>query len=232
MHDKRLHANALAWAKKIMGIRLLGGKCSCGVDNPLVLNFHHASRNKEKSINKIRQKRWTLIRAELLKCVLLCSNCHMALHFDEYKNTDNRKRLLKLKLLKLKGQHKCEKCGHDKPCSLDFHHRGEKKFEISSYIFDRLDVPWEEVLMEIESCSVLCRNCHHIEHYGSFFDEIKDMVEEKIIQYEERPPAVDREEVFKLIDSGMSQTEAARELGCCKSTVCTILRKRTMFSSL
>lgn len=226
MFDKRLHANALAWAKKLMGIRLLGGKCSCGVCNPLVLDFHHVDHNKEKFINNIRHRRWASIKAELSKCIVICSNCHMELHFDECKNTDNRKRLLKLKLLKIKGQLKCEKCGYDKPCSLDFHHYGEKKFEISSYIFDRLDIPWEEVLIEIESCSILCRNCHHIEHYSAYFDKIKDIVENKISRYKERPPAVDRDTVFKLVDSGLSQVEVARKLDCCKSTICMIVSKR------
>lgn len=226
MFDKRLSTNALAWAKKVMGIRLLGGKCSCGICNPLVLDFHHVDNNKEKLINNIRDSRWTSIREELSKCIVICSNCHMSLHFDEYKNTDNRKRLLKLKLLEIKGQPRCKKCGYKNPCSLDFHHYGEKSFEISSYIFDRLDIPWEQVLIEIESCDVLCRNCHRIEHYGDFFEEIKDMVEEKISQYKERPAPVDKKKVFRLFDSGLSQIEVAREMKCCRSTICMILGTR------
>jgi len=224
--DKTLSGRALYWAKKLKAVQLLGGKCSCGIVNPLVLDFHHNSQNKEHMISRLRAYRWTNIEKELSKCVLLCSNCHSKFHFSESKNCDNRKRLLKVKLLELKGQSKCIKCGYDVPCSLDFHHPNEKKFEISSYIFDKLDIPWEEVILEIEKCSVLCKNCHRIEHYAESFYNLLPIVERKIKEYKERPAAYDKNEIYSKYDSGMAQIEIARSLGCAKSTISMIIRDR------
>lgn len=67
---------------KKKGIELLGGKCSkCGFDkNIIALEFHHKDDNKEFSISKIYNKSWNVVKNEIEKCILLCSNCHRIHH--------------------------------------------------------------------------------------------------------------------------------------------------------
>lgn len=72
------------WAKKLKAIELLGGKCECcAEDRPWVLSFHHKDPNeKEFKINDIKESPWSVIKKEVLKCKLLCQNCHHEIHFD------------------------------------------------------------------------------------------------------------------------------------------------------
>jgi len=224
--EKNIREQILRWAKKFKAIELLGGKCKCGVDNPLILEFHHDNEDKESTVSNLIKYRWSIIEKEFSKCILLCANCHMELHFSEYKNTDQRKRLLKIKLLELKGQTKCIKCGHDAPCSLDFHHFSDKKFDISDYVYYRWDMPIEEVLVEMEKCNVFCRNCHRIEHFGSSFNEILPLIKKKMETYKELQKPLDRNEVYSKYDQGMSRIEISRLLKCAKSTISMIIRDR------
>lgn len=60
-----------------------GGKCSyCGYDKCLdALQFHHLDpTEKEFHLGQGRGKKLETIKAELDKCVLLCSNCHIEEH--------------------------------------------------------------------------------------------------------------------------------------------------------
>jgi len=60
-----------------------GGKCSiCGYDkNYACLDFHHL-RDKKFLINSLTiEKRKEVIESEVIKCELLCRNCHTDLHF-------------------------------------------------------------------------------------------------------------------------------------------------------
>jgi len=58
----------------------------------------------------------------------------------------------------------CAICGYNKcPDALDFHHNGDKKFNISDAGYKNL----EEIEKEMEKCTVLCRNCHAEENYKS-----------------------------------------------------------------
>jgi hypothetical protein len=72
-------ANAKRLALKERALAFLGGKCHiCGYCKcPAALDFHHMS-GKEFSISS--KSSWKRIEAELLKCVLLCSNCHREVH--------------------------------------------------------------------------------------------------------------------------------------------------------
>jgi hypothetical protein len=69
----------------------------------------------------------------------------------------------KERLRDLKQGLTCDRCGFDKPCALEFHHRdpATKDFTISKKAWQ---VSEERLLAEIEKCDVLCSNCHRIEH--------------------------------------------------------------------
>jgi len=63
-------------------------KCEkCGENHPSTLDFHHLDPNVKElggvarmlSNNKTENE----IREEISKCIILCSNCHRKLHWDE-----------------------------------------------------------------------------------------------------------------------------------------------------
>ncbi len=59
---------------------------------------------------------------------------------------------------------KCEKCGYNR-ChdAFDFHHRDPetKRFTIGGGAYSRR---WEDIQKELDSCSLLCANCHRELH--------------------------------------------------------------------
>jgi hypothetical protein len=56
----------------------------------------------------------------------------------------------------------CERCGVSDPRVLEFDHIDpkSKSFSIARGISDILS--WENILVEIKKCQVLCANCHKI----------------------------------------------------------------------
>lgn len=58
---------------------------SCSEDRYYVLDFHHSDDNKEYNISDIVQGRHSkeTIMKEVNKCIVLCSNCHRALHHNQ-----------------------------------------------------------------------------------------------------------------------------------------------------
>jgi hypothetical protein len=68
-----------------------GGKCSiCGYDKSYcALEFHHLDKQKKEC--GIGEIKFNLDRAreEIKKCVLLCSNCHKALHHPDWDKIKN-----------------------------------------------------------------------------------------------------------------------------------------------
>lgn len=72
---------------KQMGVEYLGGKCcKCGYNDCIwALEFHHTNSNeKDFSISKYSNLSWNRIKKELNKCILVCSNCHKEIHFNEH----------------------------------------------------------------------------------------------------------------------------------------------------
>lgn len=67
---------------KMAAVKMLGGKCQrCGFSGHLAaFEFHHVSGTKEFAIGNVSNKSWPVIRKELKKCQLLCSNCHRITH--------------------------------------------------------------------------------------------------------------------------------------------------------
>jgi hypothetical protein len=71
---------------------LKGKPCvSCGMVNPILMEFHHHENNKETNVVKILQKNtWEKALVEITKCQVLCSNCHRKITSEtnnDYKNT-------------------------------------------------------------------------------------------------------------------------------------------------
>jgi len=76
--------------------------------------------------------------------------------------TMNRRRhALKLLCLEHLGGMRC-RCGFTStlPCQFDLHHldRSTKEFEISAAI--SANMPFEDIMLELDKCIVVCRNCH------------------------------------------------------------------------
>lgn len=74
-------------ALKKQAIEYKGGKCSsCGYNKCVgAMDFHHLGNSpKDFGISQAgHTKSWETLRAELDKCVLLCSNCHREIHYSE-----------------------------------------------------------------------------------------------------------------------------------------------------
>jgi hypothetical protein len=67
---------------------------------------------------------------------------------------------------------KCQRCGFDgHPSALEFHHVGEKDFNISLVA----NKSWASIVEEVKKCELICSNCHRIEHserYNADFIEM------------------------------------------------------------
>ena len=58
----------------------------CGESHPGCMDFHHRDpKTKSYNISDMIQKRFSNIKilAELVKCDVLCANCHRKLHWEE-----------------------------------------------------------------------------------------------------------------------------------------------------
>lgn len=71
--------------KKLEAIAYYGGKCKlCGYSKcPGALVFHHLSGKDESPSYIIHRWAWDKVKPELDKCILICSNCHMEIHYNE-----------------------------------------------------------------------------------------------------------------------------------------------------
>lgn len=206
------------WMRKIKAIQLIGGKCErCGKDNPMVLSFHHIDENtKVGNIGEILQgkgssTKFEIVSKEVKKCIVLCMNCHCELHtLKTYP--------LKEKLLDMKGTKKCLKCGYSNSnnlSSLDFHHIDpkEKEFKLSDkyyhYSGESFTLPIEKIILEMDKCMVLCKNCHVLEHSNcQRFEELKEVIYKRVEK--NRPKNYlekDKDEIVKMYNNGIKLEE-------------------------
>jgi len=74
---------------KKRAVEYLGGYCKkCGwTGNVAAFEFHHINGDKEFAIGSASNKSWEVIKPELDKCELLCSNCHRIEH-AKYEDED------------------------------------------------------------------------------------------------------------------------------------------------
>jgi len=207
---------ALKWAKKIKAVELLGGKCcKCGTKDYLVLEFHHKdSSEKEGEIGKlIPSRRLSEITDELNKCMVLCKNCHAEEHFKNGRGLTLKKELCDISSRELK----CEVCGYD-GTSLIFHHLGDKTFNISLALARKISgCKFEDIVNEIKKCSILCRNCHWVNHAKNL-NALKDLIMHKVAHSAEKK-TVDYALVKLLKSSGKGVCEIAKEMNLNKSTI-------------
>lgn len=215
----------LFWAKRIKLVSLLGGECSkCGDKNIFHLEFHHICSDKECNVSQLSAYRWSKILKESKKCVLVCRNCHSELHLSSNVNP------VKINLMKLSNKQSCSRCKYNK-CSaaLDFHHRDgvEKEFIISrGYRSDKMALPLDKIILEIEKCDILCRNCHQEEQVDiEKFTNLEKLIRKKVDTFKEKRKKIDRSVIFKMHRDGMGVLEISRRLNCAKSTISMALSK-------
>lgn len=229
--EKRKSSKILRYAKKIKAFELLGNKCEfCGNNDFFNLCFHHFSNDKEDCINKMKAFKWSEIKREVLKCKLLCHNCHNELHFSGKENTrfyENKKILLEWK-----GDFECVECGYNKcNSSLHFHHENEKNFGIGFLIKSKtkntLETVREKIIEEINKCSVICSNCHIKKHFDTeFFEKYKDEIYAKSKNIKDGTSKVDRDLIKKMYqDEGLKQIEISKKLKISKGTVSGIIKE-------
>ena len=69
---------------KLIAIEYKGGKCcKCGYNKCVeALEFHHLDPTQKDFgiVSKGYTRSWSKIKAELDKCILVCSNCHREIH--------------------------------------------------------------------------------------------------------------------------------------------------------
>lgn len=73
--------------KKLFAIEQFGGKCQvCGYDKCInALQFHHVDPNTKQyePTYVIMRMSWENAFKELKKCILVCSNCHAEIHYQD-----------------------------------------------------------------------------------------------------------------------------------------------------
>jgi len=233
MNRKNYNQRTLYLAKRIICINHLGGKCKmCNNDNIFHLCFHHIDSNlKEFDISDIKNVRLSKVKDELDKCILLCENCHRELHYNNSNPLDITRRNDKNIFLEYKDC-KCQECGYDKcESALTFHHRNknEKEFNIGSLSLriESISDLNNNIKNELDKCDILCANCHRIKHVDiEFFNTYKDEIYNKVENYKEVNPKLNRSMVFELHKNGLTNKKISDIMNCSKSVISDILRNR------
>ena len=226
---KQYYAKILSFSKKIKAVKYLGGSCeNCKDDKWYHLDFHHITEKDVDVSRLIQGFRWSKIKKELDKCILLCANCHQEHHFNERASSDNRQ--ISKKIYLNYKNNSCEECGYDKcQASLTFHHLDPSKKEIEFGSFNErlnsLDDLSNTIKNELDKCSLLCNNCHREKHIDfDFYNEHINLILSKSQNLQEKSPKVDVNLVIEMYKSGKRQFEIRKELGVAKSTISGILK--------
>lgn len=231
MNTKQFNAKILNTAKKLNLITKLGDCCSmCGESSPWKLEFHHDG-DKTFDINSKRDGRISVLLEEIENCICVCGNCHRKIHHN---TEDTIYKQVKIKMLEYKNTNCCSKCGYSELNSaLEFHHTNPdtKEFAMSSY---RGGTEISDTYKkELDKCVVLCVNCHREEHYDlKFYENHKDLIIEKSKNIKELQPALDKEEVRRLYESGTKPVEIAKKYNASKGTICGILKSFGLTKSM
>lgn len=110
----------------------------CGKKHPTYMDFHHNREKTDTVANIIRRHSWNRTLKKIKKCDAVCANCHRKLHktngnqkYLENIGEQRRKREIIRWYNEYKSSLKCEICGEQESCCLDFHHEGEKDMIIA-----------------------------------------------------------------------------------------------------
>ena len=84
-HQNYQAQQARGRARKARLVTMMGGACiECGYSKSMAaLVFHHL-HDKEFALTtrELANHKWSRILSEAEKCVLMCSNCHLELHWE------------------------------------------------------------------------------------------------------------------------------------------------------
>tara|TARA_R100001443_G_scaffold8555_1_gene17938 strand:- start:312 stop:719 length:408 start_codon:yes stop_codon:yes gene_type:complete len=75
--------------RKRLNAYKLEARCGCGYSkksknfSTRSLTFHHEHDNKVANISNMMNHSWKKILEEINKCIIICFNCHMAIHGKE-----------------------------------------------------------------------------------------------------------------------------------------------------
>lgn len=217
----------LTFAKKYKAYQLLGGKCKmCGDDIPWHLCLHHKT-DKIYHPHKMfaASFSWNIIEREILKCDLLCHNCHREIHMSEMLNNHHQNKKILLEAIQ---KFQCEKCGYNKCLNaLDFHHKDEtlKHFDMGRYTTDNAVGNISLLVEEMNKCDVLCVNCHKDKHFDiEKFNKYHDDIIKRSFEHKEKPK-VDIELVMRLYNECHSYKKVMEMTGCSKATICYYNKK-------
>lgn len=138
--------------RKLEIVNSLGGGCSiCKYDKNLsALEFHHVNPNEkgfELDLRKLANTNLTLIKEELKKCILVCSNCHREIH-NVGLNKENYNTFLATKKLSFSNpkfikQSQCLNCG------TNFNKIKGKKFCSNECFYKDKKYPTKEKVLEL-----------------------------------------------------------------------------------
>lgn len=153
--------------------------CSqCSETDKRILHFHHI-RDKKNTISYMIQRHYLeRIKEEVIKCIVLCANCHSKIHgipisikYLNDKNTGrtaqkrrHRARMMQ-QIYEYKEKYPCSVCGEKDVRCLVFHHTNPKEKE--NKIQKLANYSWGRIEVEIKKCIILCQNCHRKLHFIS-----------------------------------------------------------------
>ncbi len=121
--------------------------------------------NEEKDINEFPLRNQFTTRRQSY-----CKDCKAKMGKNWYENnkehhvenvmanTKNAKQTAREFVYQYLLTHPCKGCGEADPAVLEFHHVGEKSWEIGRMIAQGYSS--ESIAAEISQCIVLCANCH------------------------------------------------------------------------
>lgn len=166
-----------------------GNSLDCSYDNIILRSIQTKNRNSRESKTCSRCNKEFPMESFLFKNkstglrISECPECNKKLkrecyhrHFEKNKtkiNIRNKEfREIRNEFLRQKKYTGCVICQEKDIGCLDFHHLGDKKYNISS-IFTNLSI--KEIEEEIQKCIILCANCHRKLHYYNLtIDELKE----------------------------------------------------------
>jgi transposase len=119
---------------------------------------------------------------------------------------------------------KCQRCSLISNCLdiYDFHHKDSNKKEFNpSHLMNN---SWETLAKELDKCDLLCSNCHVLEHTDiEFFNINRKIIEDKFNNYKEKQGKINRNDVYRMYESGMKQNEIAKYFNASNGSISDIL---------